>query len=81
MGDVMEYKRFNNGNGFSASKFFLETGFAKKLNNLNGYMQSAGEGAIAGNLSTSNYRVDAADGKIATNEKDYVDYNHSIYNQ
>lgn len=75
------FKRFNNGNGFSASKFFLETGFAKKLNNLNGYMQSAGEGAIAGNLSTSNYRVDAADGKIATNEKDYVDYNHSIYNQ
>ena len=75
------FEASKDGNGFSASKFFLETGFAKKLNNLNGYMQSAGEGAIAGNLSTSNYRVDAADGKIATNVKDYVDYNHSIYNQ
>lgn len=75
------FQRFNNDKDFSASKFFLETGFAKKLNNFNGYLTSAGEGAIAGNLSTSNYRVDAADGKIATNEKDYVDYNHSIYNQ
>lgn len=76
------FKRYNNDNDFSASKFFLETGFSKKLNNLNGYMESAGEGATAGVLSTSNYRVDAPDGKPSPNEQDYKDYpGYSIYGQ
>ena len=74
------FQRYENENPFSASKFFIETGFAKQLNNFNGYLESAGEGRIAGELSTDNYRVDAPDGKVSANEKDYVDYDHSIYN-
>ena len=74
------FQRYENENPFSASKFFIETGFAKQLNNFNGYLESAEEGRIAGELSTDNYRVDAPDGKVSANEKDYVDYDHSIYN-
>ena len=73
------FKRYENENSFSVSKFYIETGFSKKLNNFNGYLESAGQGKVADEYSTANYRVDAPSGNISGNEKDYKDYNYSIY--
>ena len=76
------FAEYNKGNKFSAEQFFLNTGFSKKLNNLKGYLKSAEEQANIGTCSTSNYRVDAHDGKPAPNEQDYKDYpGYSIYGQ
>lgn len=73
------FARYNNGYAFSVAKFYTETGFAKKLNNFQAYVKSAGFSDNVSAFSTSNYRVDKPNGIVSSNETDYVDYPHYIY--
>ena len=74
-------KRYENGKSFSVTAFYNleDNGFSKKLNNLNGYLQSAGQGVVDEKYSTNTYRVDAPNGKRSPNESDCIYYSYEQY--
>ena len=74
-------KRYEGGKAFSATAFYNleEGGFSKNLNNLNGYLKSAGLGTVSSKFSTDNYRVDAPNGNPSPNESDCKYFSYTQY--
>lgn len=65
---------YNGDKVFDLGKIISGFGFLRKLNNFQGYADSAGCGIDVSDYSTEVFRVDHPDKGVKDNEKDYVDY-------